>query len=50
MLLKVPHRHVIFTIPDTLREVFRNPEYQKILFAASKITMEEMIKSSTEKS
>ena len=50
MLLKVPHRHVIFTIPDTLREVFRNPEYQKILFAASKITMEEMIKSSNNKS
>jgi len=43
-------RYVIFTIPDTLREVFRNPEYQKILFAASKITMEEMIKSSNKKS
>jgi hypothetical protein len=49
-LLKVPHRHVVFTIPDTLREVFRNPKYQKVLIAASKITMEEMIASSNKKS
>jgi hypothetical protein len=49
-LLKVPHRHVIFTIPDILREVFRNSKYQKVLFAASKITMEEMIASSNKKS
>jgi hypothetical protein len=49
-LLKVPHRHVVFTIPDTLREVFKNPKYQKVLFAASKLTMEEMISSSNKKS
>ncbi len=49
-LLKVPHRHVVFTIPDRLREVFKNPDYQKVLFAASKITMEEMIESSNKKS
>jgi uncharacterized Zn finger protein (UPF0148 family) len=49
-LLKVPHRHVVFTIPDKLREVFKNPDYQKVLFAASKITMEEMISSSNKKS
>jgi hypothetical protein len=24
--LKVPHRYVVFTIPDTLRRVFENPE------------------------
>jgi hypothetical protein len=41
---------VVFTIPDTLREVFRNPKYQKVLIAASKITMEEMIASSNKKS
>jgi hypothetical protein len=49
-LLKVPHRHVVFTIPDTMREVLRNPKYQKVLIAASKITMEEMIASSNKKS
>jgi hypothetical protein len=49
-LLKVPHRHVVFTIPDILREVFKNPKYQKVLFAASKITMEEMVASSNKKS
>jgi uncharacterized protein (DUF983 family) len=42
-LLKVPHRHVIFTVPDKLRELLKNPKYQKILFMASKITMEEML-------
>ena len=45
-LLKVPHRHVVFTIPETLRELFKNPDYQKILFQASKVTMEGMIKFS----
>ena len=45
-LLKVPHRHVVFTIPETLWEIFMNPEYQKILFQASKVTMEYMIKFS----
>ena len=45
-LLKVPHRHVIFTVPDKLRELLKNPKYQKVLFAASKITMEEMVASS----
>jgi len=49
-LLKVPHRHVVFTIPDKLRDVLRNPDYQKVLFTASKITMEEMISSSNKKS
>ena len=49
-LLKVPHRHVIFTVPDKLRELLKNPKYQKILFVASKITMEEMVASSNNKS
>jgi len=49
-LLKVPHRHVIFTISDKLRELLRNPKYQKILLMASKITMEELIASSNKKS
>ena len=49
-LLKVPHRHVIFTISDKLRELLRDPKYQKILFMASKITMEEMVASSNKKS
>ncbi len=31
-LLKVPHRHVVFTIPERLRELFRDPRYLKILF------------------
>ena len=50
ILLKVPHRHVVFTIPDKLRELLKNPNYQKILFIASKITMEEMVSSSNKKS
>ena len=45
-ILKVPHRHVIFTVPDKLRELLKNPKYQKVLFEASKITMEEMVASS----
>jgi hypothetical protein len=49
-LLKVPHRHVVFTIPDTLWELFRNPSHQKILFLASKVTMEEMIRFSNRRS
>jgi hypothetical protein len=49
-LLKVPHRHVVFTIPDKLRELLKTPKYQKILFMASKITMEEMVASSNKKS
>ncbi len=49
-LLKVPHRHAVFTIPDTLRELFKNPRYQKILFEAAKITIEEMIKFSNKRS
>jgi hypothetical protein len=35
-LLKVPHRHVVFTIPERLRELLRNPRYLKILFLALK--------------
>ena len=35
ILLKVPHRHVVFTVPDKMRELFKNPKYQKVLFAAS---------------
>lgn len=50
ILLKVPHRHVVFTVPDKMRELFKNPKYQKVLFAASKITMEEMVASSNKKS
>ena len=50
ILLKVPHRHVVFTVPDKLRELLKNPKYQKILFIASKITMEEMVSSSNKKS
>jgi hypothetical protein len=50
ILLKVPHRHVVFTISDKLRELLKNPKYQKVLFAASKITMEEMVASSNKKS
>jgi len=46
ILLKVPHRHVIFTVPYKMRELLKNPKYQKVLFAASKITMEEMVASS----
>lgn len=49
-LLKVPHRHVVFTIPDTLWDIFKNPTYQKILFQASKVTMEEMIRFSNKRS
>jgi hypothetical protein len=49
-LLKVPHKHVVFTISDKLRELIKNPKYQKILFMASKITMEEMVASSNKKS
>lgn len=49
-LLKVPHRHVVFTIPDTLWELFKNPVHQKILFMASKVTMEEMIRFSNKRS
>ena len=45
-LLKVPYRHVVFTILETLRDLFKNPEYLKILFQASKVTMERMIKYS----
>jgi hypothetical protein len=48
-LLKVQHRHVVFTIPETLRELFMNPDYQKILFQASKVTMENMIKFSNKR-
>jgi hypothetical protein len=50
ILLKVPHRHVIFTVSDKMRELLKNPKYQKVLFAASKITMEEMVSSSNKKS
>jgi len=50
ILLKVPHRHVIFTVSDKMRELLKNPKYQKVLFAASKITMEEMVASSNKKS
>jgi len=49
-LLKVPHRHVVFTIPDSMWELFKNPDYQKILFQASKVTMEDMIKFSNKRS
>jgi uncharacterized Zn finger protein (UPF0148 family) len=49
-LLKVPHRHVVFTIPDTLWELFMNPKFQKILFEASKVTMETMIRLSNKRS
>jgi len=45
-LLKVPHRHVVFTLPDKLWELFRIPRLQKILFEAARVTMEEMIKFS----
>jgi len=45
-LLRVPHRHVVFTIPDKLWELFRIPSLQKILFEAARVTMEEMIKFS----
>ncbi|MFU8766617.1 MAG: transposase [Candidatus Methanoperedens sp.] len=41
---------MIFTVPDKLRELLKNPKYQKVLFAASKITMEEMVASSNKKS
>jgi hypothetical protein len=50
ILLKVPHRHVVFTVSDKMRELLKNPKYQKVLFAASKITMEEMVASSNKKS
>ncbi len=43
ILLKVLHRHVVFTVPDKMRELLKNPRYQKVFFAASKITMEEMV-------
>ncbi|HLB72258.1 MAG: transposase [Candidatus Methanoperedens sp.] len=49
-LLRVPYKHVVFTIPDTLWELFRNPNHQKILFLASKVTMEEMIRFSNKRS
>ena len=49
-LLRVPHRHVVFTVPDKLRVLLKNPKYQKVLFIASKITMEEMVASSNKKS
>jgi hypothetical protein len=45
-LLKVPHRHVVFTIPERLRELLRDPKFLKILFLASKETMEEMLMQS----
>jgi hypothetical protein len=48
-LLKVPHRHVVFTIPERLRELLRNSRYLKILFLASKETMEEMLVQSNKK-
>ena len=48
-LLKVPHRHVVFTVPERLRELLRNPKNQKILFLASKETMEEMLMFSSKK-
>jgi len=48
-LLKVPHRHVVFTIPERLRELLRDPRYMKILFLASKETMEEMLVQSNKK-
>ena len=50
ILLKVPHRHVVFTVSDKMRELLKSPKYQKVLFAASKITMEEMVASSNKKS
>jgi hypothetical protein len=50
ILVKVPHMHVVFTVPDKMKELFRNPKYQKILFIASKIAMEEMVASSNKKS
>jgi len=48
-LLKVPHRHVVFTIPERLRELLRDLRYLKILFLASKETMEEMLMQSNKK-
>ncbi len=48
-LLKVPHRHVVFTIPERLRELLRDPRYLKILYLASKETMEEMLVQSNKK-
>ena len=33
-----------------MRELLKNPKYQKVLFEASKITMEEMVTSSNKKS
>ena len=50
ILIKVPHRHVVFTVSDKMRELLKSPKYQKVLFAASKITMEEMVASSNKKS
>lgn len=41
---------MVFTVSDKLRELLKNPKYQKVLFAASKITMEEMVASSNKKS
>ena len=41
---------MVFTVPDKLRKLLKNPKYQKILFIASKITMEEMVSSSNKKS
>jgi hypothetical protein len=49
-LLKVPHRHAVFTIPDKLWVLLKNPNFQKILFEASKVTMEEMIRFSNKRS
>jgi hypothetical protein len=49
ILIKVPHRHVVFTVSDKMRKLLKSPKYQKVLFAASKITMEEMVASSNNK-
>lgn len=49
-LLKVPHRHAVFTIPDRLWELFKNSRYQKILFEAAKVTIEAMIRFSNKRS
>ncbi|MCD4844143.1 MAG: transposase [Methanosarcinales archaeon] len=49
-LLRVPHRHVVFTIPDRLRETFKISDHQKILFEAAKVTMGDMIQFSNKKS
>ncbi len=48
-LLKVHHRHAVFTIPDRLREIFKSLRYQRILFEAAKVTIGEMIKFSNKR-